>query len=106
MNETITILCTCPDEESAARLARGLLEERHAACVNVLPAIRSLYAWEGEIRDEQEALMIIKTTRSHFFVIEHWLETHHPYDVPELVALQAEHVSEPYLRWLRASVSA
>jgi periplasmic divalent cation tolerance protein len=106
MNETITILCTCPDEDTAAGLARGLLEERHAACVNVLPGIRSVYCWEGEIRDEQEALMIIKTTRSHFFVIEHWLETHHPYDIPELVALQAEHVSEPYLRWLRASVSA
>jgi periplasmic divalent cation tolerance protein len=106
VNETIVILCTCPDEDTAARLGEGLLEERHAACVNVLPAIRSLYTWEGEIQDEQEVLMIIKTTRAHFFVIEHWLREHHPYEVPELVALQAEHVSEPYLRWLRASVSA
>ncbi len=49
--------------------------------------------------------MIIKTTHSHFFVIEKWLEEHHPYDVPELLALDAEHVSEPYLRWLRSAVS-
>ncbi len=105
MNETITILCTCPDEATAERLARGMVENRHAACVNILPAVRSIYRWEDGIQDEQEALMIIKTTHSHFFVIEHWLEEHHPYDVPELLALDAEHVSEPYLRWLRSAVS-
>jgi periplasmic divalent cation tolerance protein len=105
VNETITILCTCPDEATAARLARGMVENRHAACVNILPAVRSIYRWEDGIQDEQEALMIIKTTHSHFFVIEHWLEEHHPYDVPELLALDAEHVSEPYLRWLRSAVS-
>ena len=105
MNETLTILCTCPDEETAARLARGMLENRHAACVNILPAIRSIYRWQDEIRDENEALMVIKTTSTHFFVIEHWLEEHHPYDVPELVALKAEHVAEAYLKWLRQTVS-
>lgn len=105
MSETAVILCTCPDEATAARLARGLVEERHAACVNVLPAVRSLYTWDGEIQDEREAMMVIKTTHSHFFVIEHWLTEHHPYDVPEVLALDAEHVSEPYLRWLRSAVS-
>ena len=106
MKETIAILCTCPDEETAERLARGLVEQRHAACVNILPAVRSIFAWNGDVQDEREPLMIIKTTHSHFFVIEHWLEEHHPYEVPELLALDAEHVSEPYLRWLRASVNA
>jgi periplasmic divalent cation tolerance protein len=67
--------------------------------------VRSIYRWQDGIEDEQEALMIIKTTHSHLFVIEHWLEEHHPYDVPELLALDAEHVSEPYLRWLRSAVS-
>lgn len=105
MNETITILCSCPDEATAKRLAQGIIENRHAACVNILPSILSVYTWEGEIKEESEALMIIKTTHSHFFVIEHWLEEHHPYDVPELLALDAEHVSEPYLKWLRKSVS-
>lgn len=106
MNETVVILCTCPDEDTAARLARGLLEERHAACVNVLPTVRSLYTWEGEIQDEQEALMVIKSTHSHFFLVEHWLREHHPYDVPEVLALDVAHVSEPYLHWLRSVVSA
>jgi periplasmic divalent cation tolerance protein len=105
MNETLTILCTCPDEETAARLASGMVENRHAACVNILPNVRSIYRWEDETRDEQEVLMLIKTTSSHFFVIEHWLEEHHPYDVPELVALKAEHVADAYLRWLRQTVS-
>lgn len=105
MNETLTILCTCPDEETAARLARGMLENRHAACVNILPGIRSIYRWQDGIRDEQEVLMMIKTTSTHFFVIEHWLEEHHPYDVPELVALKAEHVADAYLKWLRQSVA-
>ncbi len=105
MNETIAILCTCPDEATAERLARGMLDNRHAACVNILPSVRSLYVWNGEVKDEQEVLMIIKTTHSHFFVIEHWLQEHHPYDVPELLSLDAEHVSEPYLKWLRTTVS-
>lgn len=106
MNETIAILCTCPDAATAERLARGLVEQRHAACVNIVPAVRSIYAWKGEVQDEEEVLMIIKTMHSHFFVIEHWITEHHPYEVPELLALDAEHVSEPYLRWLRGSVDA
>lgn len=106
MNETLTILCTCPDEDTAERLARGMVENRHAACVNILPRVRSIYRWGDQLRDEQEVLMVIKTTSSHFFVIEHWLEEHHPYDVPELVALKAEHVADAYLEWLRRTVSA
>jgi len=105
MNETITILCACPDEETAVRLARGMLENRHAACVNILPGARSIYHWQDGIEDEREVLMVIKTTSTHFFEIEHRLEEHHPYDVPELVALKAEHVSDAYLKWLRQTVS-
>ncbi len=106
MNETLTLLCTCPDEETAARLARGMVNNRHAACVNILPGVRSIYRWQDGIQDEREVLMIIKTTSTHFFVIEHWLAEHHPYDVPELVALKAEHVGDAYLQWLRQTVSA
>ena len=105
MNETLTILCSCPDEETASRLATGMIKNRHAACVNILPGIRSIYSWEGEIKDEQEVLMVIKTLSAHFFVLEHWLEEHHPYDVPELLALPAEHVSESYHKWLRETVA-
>jgi periplasmic divalent cation tolerance protein len=105
MNETITILCTCPDEETARRLALGMVENRHAACVNILPGVTSVYREGGEIKETGEVLLVIKTTSTHFFLIEHWLEEHHPYDVPELVALKAEHVADAYLQWLRRSVS-
>lgn len=105
MNETVVILCTCPDEATAGELARGMVENRHAACVNVLPSVRSIYRWEDGIEDEQEALMIIKTTHSLCQRIEHWLAEHHPYDVPELIALDVPYVSEPYRRWLSAVVS-
>jgi periplasmic divalent cation tolerance protein len=106
MSDTVTILCTCPDESTGERLARGLVENRHAACVNLLPGIRSIYAWRGEIQDEREVLLVIKTTGSHVFLIERWLTEHHPYEVPELIALRNEHVSDAYLRWLRESVAA
>ncbi len=105
MNETITIFCTCPDEDTAERLARGLVEAKHAACVNILPGARSVYRWKDKVEQAQESLMIIKTTATHFFVIEHWMREHHPYDVPELLSVKAEHVSEDYLAWLRGSVS-
>ena len=104
MNETLTLLCTCPDQETAERLARGMVENRHAACVNILPNIRSIYRWQDETKEQEEVLMVVKTTSEHFFVIEHWLEEHHPYDVPELVALKAEHVADAYLQWLRETV--
>ena len=106
MSDTVTILCTCPDEATGERLARGLVENRHAACVNLLPGIRSIYSWRGAIQDEREVLMVIKTTGSHVFLIERWLTEHHPYEVPELIALRNEHVSDAYLRWLRESVAA
>lgn len=104
MTETLVILCTCPDGATAERLARGLVEARHAACVNVLPKVRSFYRWEGDVQCDDETLLLIKTTQDHFFVIEHWLTEHHPYDVPEVLALDAAHVSEPYLHWLRGAV--
>ena len=105
MHDALIILCTCPDEETAARLANGLVEKRHAACVNILPGIRSIYRWRDGVNDEKEVLMVIKTTSHHFFAVEHWIEEHHPYDIPEVVALQAEHVSDPYFQWLRNTVS-
>lgn len=105
MHETITIFCTCPDEDTAARLARALVEQSLAACVNIVPVVRSIYAWEGKVEDQREALMLIKTSADHFFLIEHWMGEHHPYDVPELLAVRNEHVSEEYLKWLWQTVS-
>ncbi len=104
MSEALVILCTCPDETVAESLARGLVSARLAACVNVLPRIRSIYRWQAMIEDDFEVLLVIKTTRSGFSGVEQWLDTHHPYEVPEIVALPASPVAAPYLAWLEESV--
>ena len=105
MSDAIVILCTCPDERAAEALGRGLLSARLVACVNVLPSVRSMYRWHNEIMDEQEVLLLIKTMNSRFEKVSAWLTAHHPYDVPEVVALPTRAVSAPYLEWLDASVS-
>jgi len=102
--QALVVLCTCPDEETASRLAHGLVEARHAACVNVLPGIRSIYRWQGAVSDAAEALMVIKTVPGRFEAVESWLLAHHPYEVPEVAALPADRVSAEYLAWLGASV--
>lgn len=85
-------------------LARGLVDARLAACVNILPSIRSIYRWQGVVSEDSEVLMVIKTLASRSDELEAWLTEHHPYDVPEFVAMAAEKVSEDYLAWIEASV--
>jgi len=99
-DDVMVVLCTCPDASLAARLAAGLVEQGLAACVNILPAIRSIYAWRGEVRDEAEALMIVKTTRRAYPGVEAWLAEHHPYEVPEVLALPVSQGLAAYLDWL------
>lgn len=105
MSEALVILCTCPDDAIAGRLARSLVEQRLAACVNIVPAIRSIYSWQGALCDDKEVLLVIKTLQSRFPELEAWLREHHPYDVPEVVALRAEQVSADYLAWIASSVT-
>jgi len=102
--ELITALCTCPDEATAAKLSRGLVGERLAACVNIVPAVRSIYRWKTEICDEGEVLMVIKSTRSRFDALQTWLLEHHPYDVPEVVALDVSKVADEYRAWVESSM--
>jgi len=105
MSDALVILCTCPDHAIAGRLARSLVQQRLAACVNIVPAIRSIYSWQGELCDDKEVLLVIKTLQSRFAELEAWLCEHHPYDVPEVVAISAEHVSADYLAWIASSVT-
>lgn len=98
-HELIVIFCTVPDDETAELLATGLVEKRLAACVKVIPGVRSFYRWEGKIEVGSEVQMLIKTRRSHFEAIEEWIGEKHPYEVPELVALPASDVGEPYAKW-------
>lgn len=99
------MLVTAPDEATAAALARALVTERLAACVNRLPGVRSTYRWQGELHDEAEVLLIAKTTAAGYPALERRIRELHPYEVPEIVALPIEHGSTPYLAWLAAQVN-
>jgi periplasmic divalent cation tolerance protein len=100
------VLVTVPNEEFAVRLAHDLVAEKLAACVNVLPSVRSVYAWEGEICNEGELLCLVKTRRALFSVLRDRVRELHPYEVPEIIALPLVAGSEPYLAWLRDNTRA
>ena len=99
--DALAALSTCPDEAQARRLGSGLLTPRMAACVNVLPAIRSIYRWKGEVHEDGEALMIFKSRRSACPELEAGLVEHHPYEVPEVLALPVALGAPACLDWLR-----
>jgi periplasmic divalent cation tolerance protein len=88
-----------------AALARTLVEERLAACVNILPAMTSVYRWEGRIEKDQERQLVIKTTHDRLGALEARLRHLHPYEVPEFLVLAASGGSEAYLRWVRESAT-
>ena len=94
------VLCTVPSETVAEQIARAVLEEQLVACVNILPGVRSLYRWEGRIEDAQEFLLIMKTARASYPALEARVRALHPYEVCEVVALDAAAVSAPYLDWV------
>ena len=98
------VFVTAPDEVVAERLARSFVSLGLAACVNRVPGVTSTYRWEGEVNEDAEVLLIIKTTAERLPELEAALNSLHPYETPEFVALEPEHVSAPYLEWLRASV--
>jgi periplasmic divalent cation tolerance protein len=95
----IVVLCTVPSQMVAEQIGRGLVENGLAACVNAVPAVRSFYRWQGEIQDDDEIQLLIKTHPDKFDHLAAWLDAHHPYDVPEIVGLPAERVGESYLAW-------
>jgi periplasmic divalent cation tolerance protein len=98
-NELIVVLCTVPDEATAERLAHGLVEGGLAACVNAIGGVKSFYRWEGKILVDSELQLIIKTRRGRFDDLAAWVRANHPYEVPEIVAIPAERVSNEYLAW-------
>lgn len=104
MTDALVVLVTTPDPAKAAEIARALVEERLAACGNVLPGLRSIYRWEGEIQDDGEALLVLKTTRARFEALRERVLALHPYAVPEVIALPVEAGSAPYLDWIAEQV--
>lgn len=105
MSVPLLALCTCPDSDSAARIARTLVDERLAACVSRLPGATSTYRWEGRVEEDNEVLLLIKTTAERFPVLRERLPALHAYDVPELIAVSIEDGLPAYLDWLRQAVA-
>ncbi len=99
----LVVLVTAPSAAAAARLARAAVGQRLAACGNVVPGLRSLFRWEGTLRDEAEALLVLKTTRRRFPALRARLLALHPYQVPEILALPVEAGNPAYLDWIAAS---
>ena len=105
MNNELIIFVTASDGEEASRIARSLVEERLAACVNIVSNIESVYRWQGEVTHDTETLMIIKTTADRYAELERRIKELHSYTTPEIIALRIERGSEAYLDWLRESTS-
>lgn len=95
-------LVTCPPAAAAA-LARTLVEARVAACVNIVPGIRSIYRWQDAIEDEAEALLLIKHPADGFDALKAAVLRHHPYELPEVIAVSVHSGHLPYLDWVLAS---
>jgi len=97
--EAVVVLITSPPEHSL-RIARSLLEERLAACVNIVGGVRSLYWWRGSIEESREDLLVVKTSRRLLPKLEEYVKRIHPYEVPEVIALPITWGSKEYVEWL------
>jgi len=105
MSHELLVLVTTSSHDEAASIAGALVSERLAACVNVVPAIESIYRWEGKVTHDREALMIIKTTDERYPELERRVKDLHSYSTPEVIALRIERGSSDYLEWLRNSTA-
>ena len=105
-DECVVVLSTLPVGGEASRIARTLVEERLAACVNLLPVMTSIYRWKDDVQTDPEHQVIIKTTRDRVSTLSTRLKDFHPYDVPELIVLPIVDGSDEYLNWIRGAVAS
>lgn len=106
MTNKIVVLSTCASPEEADRLARSLVEQRLAACVNVVPGISSHYWWKGRIETAQEWLLLIKSSRESFDQLRSAVEQAHSYEIPEVIALPVVDGAQNYLNWIDVNLAA
>ena len=104
MTEFVLVLTTVPADFDAEKLARELVGEGVAACVNILPGVQSVYAWQGAIETGREQQLVIKTSRARTDALWAALRARHPYEVPEFVVVPISDGSQEYLSWIRAAV--
>lgn len=105
MSELRIVLCTFPEAGSARQIGTALVEKQLAACVNLIPAVESIYRWQGKTESATEILAIFKTTEAAYPALAAALAAAHPYEVPEIVALEPTAVSAPYLEWCARSTA-
>ncbi|HUP23932.1 MAG TPA: divalent-cation tolerance protein CutA [Thermoanaerobaculia bacterium] len=98
----ILVLSTAGSMEEGERIARALVEERLAACVNLVPGVRSVYRWRGEVQSDAEVLLVIKTVRERFPALRARVRELHSYELPELVCIEPSGGEEEYLAWVVA----
>ena len=99
--EVIVVLTTAPNIEESETLARKIIESKLAACVQVLPTMKSFYVWENEIQVDSEHLLLIKTLSVKFSELKKFIQANHSYDVPEIIALKASDAAENYFDWMK-----
>lgn len=104
-SELLLVFCTCPDDATAASISETLVRERLAACVNRLPALTSVYLWQGEVEQESETLLLIKTTNARFETLCERLTRLHPYELPEIIAVAVTKGLPGYLQWVSTCTS-
>ena len=102
MTDFLMVFSTFPSVDKAREVGRVLVGEKLAACVNVLPGLTSIYVWQGEHNESEEALVLIKTRREHYDALEKRLRGLHPYEVPEIVAVEIAAGLPAYLQWVAA----
>ncbi|RIA92992.1 CutA1 divalent ion tolerance protein [Glomus cerebriforme] len=102
--ESRIIFVTCPNEELALKLSRGLLQEKLVACVKIIPKVTSLYWWEGKIEESADQLLMIKTLEKHVAEITDYVNKNHDYTVPEVLSVKVDGGNESYLKWIKDSV--
>ncbi|TAH40557.1 MAG: divalent-cation tolerance protein CutA [Betaproteobacteria bacterium] len=106
MTDVLIVLTNLPDPAAAETLADRLIDARLAACVNILAPCRSVYRWQGAIERTAETPLLIKTTRAAYAALEAAIRAHHPYELPEIVAVPVQQGFTPYLAWVAGELAA
>ena len=104
--ETLLVLTNCPDEATANAIALALVEEKLAACVNILPRVQSVYRWQGAVESASEIPLLIKSTVGRYAELEAAIRARHPYEVPEIIALPITQGLPAYLNWVATETAA
>lgn len=106
MDEVLLVLTNLPDRDSAQRVAQSLIENHAAACVNILAECNSVYRWEGKVENASEVPLLIKTTRSAYARVEELIQSLHPYELPEIIAVSVAAGLPVYLQWVAQEVTS